>query len=228
MAPTGYSRQRGCAIEMRLAALFVTLVIVAALWISRSTPTLSPVEGESKRFPKGENSPICPWREAQRDLRTLFPHATQYTMETRILSQFMGTIHKRLNRPMTVDENPLRIYRATDGTRAMGAVLVKRVKGEHGGIELVTGIDPQGRVCGVLIQSQREPEPVAQAIKTWLPHFVGKTAGSPLSPGDDLPEVAPEGRATANAIAEGVRSQLTVFSFAENPVEPEKPVEIAR
>jgi hypothetical protein len=213
---------------MRLAALLVTLVIVVALWILRSTPTRYVAEGELKRFPSGENSPICPWREPQRDLRTLFPRATRYVPETRILSQFMGTIHKRLNRPMTVDENPLRIYRATDGTQVMGAILVKRVKGEHGGIELVTGIDPQGRVRGLLIQSHREPDPVAQVITNWLPHFVGKTAKAPLSPGDDLPEVAPEARATANAIAEGVRSQLTVFSFATNPIEAESRVEIAR
>jgi len=206
---------------MRLAALFVTLFIVAALWISRSTQSV-PVS-ESKRAPKGESSPICPWREPERDLRTLFPDATQYVTETRILSQFIGPIHKRLNRPMTVDENPLRIYRATDGTRSMGAILVKRVKGEHGGIELVIGIDPQGRVCGVLVQSQREPDSVTQVITNWLPHFVGKTAKSPLSAGDDLPEVAPDARTTANAVAEGVRSGLIVFSFAENPVEAETP-----
>ena len=103
----------------------------------------------------------------------------------------------------------------------MGAILVKRVKGEHGGIELVMGIDSQGRVCGVLIQSQREPETVAQAITNWLPHFVGKTAESALQPAGDLPEVPPEARATANAIAEGVRRGLIVFSFAERPLEAE-------
>jgi hypothetical protein len=208
---------------MRLAVFFVTLFIVAALWISRSTRTRSVAEGTSTRSPRGENSSVCPWREPQRDLRTLFPEATEYVTETRILSQFMGPIHKRLNRPMTVDENPLRIYRATDGTRAKGAILVKRVKGEHGGIELVTGIDPQGRVCGVLIQSQREPDSVAQVITNWLPHFVGKTAESALQPGGDLPEVAPDARTTANAIAEGVRRGLIVFSFAENALEAETP-----
>ena len=204
---------------MRLAALFVTLFIVAALWISRSTTTHSVAEGELKQSPRGEDSPICPWREPQRDLKTLFPEATQYVTETRILSQFMGTIHKRLNRPMTVDENPLRIYRATDGTRRMGAILVKRVKGEHGAIELVTGIDPRGRVCAVLVQSQREPDSVAQAITNWLPHFAGKTADAALQPAVDLPKVPPEARVTANAIAEGVRSGLIVFSFAENAAE---------
>ncbi len=208
---------------MRLAALLVALLIVAALWISRSTLTRSVSENELKRSPRGENSPVCPWREPERDLRTLFPDAKEYVTETRILSQFMGTIQKRLRRPMTVDENPLRIYRATDGTRALGAVLVKRVKGEHGGIELVTGIDPQGRVCGVLIQSQREPASVAQVITNWLPHFVGKTAESALQPGDDLPDVAPDARTTANAIAEGIRRGLIVFSFAENALEAEPP-----
>jgi hypothetical protein len=204
---------------MRLAALFVTLFIVTALWISRSRTTQSVAEGELKQSPGGENSPVCPWREPQRDLKTLFPEATQYVTETRILSQLMGTIHQRLDRPMTVDENPLRIYRATDGTQAIGAILVKRVKGEHGAIELVTGIDPRGRVRAVLIQSQREPDLVAQAITNWLPHFAGKTAESPLQPANDLPEVLPEARVTANAIAEGVRSGLIVFSFAENAAE---------
>ncbi len=167
-----------------------------------------------------ESSPICPWREPQRDLQALFPQATHYTIETRILSALMTPIHQRLKRSMTVDENPLRIYRAADGTQVKGSILVKRVKGEHGGIELVVGIDAGGELRGVLIQSQREPEAVAEAITKWLPGFAGKTAASPLQPGEDLPTVPPEARATANSMAEGVRSALIVLSFADNQKSP--------
>ena len=205
---------------MRGAVLFVTLLVVAGFWISRQERTHPVVGGEKQQAQAGENSPICPWREPERDLKTLFPQATQYTIETRILSAFMTPIHQRLKRSMTVDENPLRIYRAVDGTQVKGAILVKRVKGEHGGIELVIGIDTDGRLRGVLIQSQREPQAVSQAVTEWLPSFAGRTAESPLQPGEDLPTVAAEARATANSIAEGVRSGLIVLSFAENQKSP--------
>ena len=212
---------------MRLAVLFVALGIIAGIWIFWVPARRPLTKGESKISARGENTPLCPWREPQQDLKALFPEASAYATETRILSGFTAPLQKRLGRSMTVDENPLRIHRATDGARRVGAILVKRVKGEHGGIELVMGLDNDGRVRGVLIQSQREPDSVAQIIATLLPHFAGKTAKSPFKPGDDLPEVAPEARVTATAVAEGVRSTLIVFSFAEDPGAAQKLVEVA-
>ena len=202
---------------MRGAALLATLIVAAAaVWIWHSIPPRSVVQTYVERPPTGENAPICPWREPQRDLIVLFPGATGYTTDSRILSALMTRIQKRIGRPMTVDENPLRIYRVKEGPQTSGAILVKRVKGEYGGLELVIGITPQRRVSGVRIQSQREPDSVARTISDWLPAFTGKTADSALQPGQDLPDVAPEARATANAIAEGTRSALIVFSLAED------------
>jgi len=205
---------------MRKAALVTVVVLMLSIWIWQWASVRSPVLTYVDQRPTGENSPVCPWRDPQRDLTRLFPAATTYTTETRILSRLMATLDKQLRRPMTVDENPLRIHRAGDGIQTIGSVLVKRVKGEHGGVELVTGIDVQGRVCGVIIQSHREPGPVALIITNWLPSFVGKTAKAPLLAGDDLPQVAPEARRTADAIAEGVRTHLIVLSFADAGLEP--------
>jgi hypothetical protein len=142
-------------------------------------------------------------------------------MEARILSGMMVPIQKRLGRTMTVDENPLRIFRVNHEGRSSGSVLLSRMKGEHGGIELVIGVDQQGAVRGVLIQSQREPGPVAQVITNanFLASFSGRNSSSPLRLGEDLPNVAAEARASAQAIADGVRSQLIVLSFAEKSLE---------
>ena len=69
----------------------------------------------------------------------------------------------------------------------------------------------------MLIQSQREPPEIAQAITNaaWLGSFAGKDARSPLQPGADLPAVPEAARASAQAIAQGVRDTLTVLTFAE-------------
>ena len=166
-------------------------------------------------------SPVCPWREPQRDLSVLFPPATNYVMEARILSRMTVAIERRLGRHMATDENPLRLYRVHHEDQWPGSVLVMRVKAEHGAIEIVTGMETNGAVRGVLIQSQREPEAVASVItgSKFLSAFAGKTAASPLRLGEDLPEVPPEARVSAQAVANGVRSQLVVLSFAELPLE---------
>ena len=107
------------------------------------------------------------------------------------------------------------------GSQPAGSVLVTRVKAEHGGIELVSGIGPEKAVRAVLIQSQREPDPVAQIITSsnFLAGFAGKIASSRLRPGEDLPAVPAVARVSAQAVADGVRDQLIVFSFAELPQE---------
>jgi hypothetical protein len=118
---------------------------------------------------------------------------------------------------MTTDENPLRVFRVQRGNQNVGSVLVCRVKGEHGGIELVIGIETNGVLRALTVQSQREPEMVARAVTNaaWLGSFAGKDHKSRFRLGDDLPDVRAEAHASAEAIADGVRSQLTVLSFAE-------------
>jgi hypothetical protein len=165
-------------------------------------------------------SPVCPWRDPARDLLRLFPPATNYVLEPQILSRRMAEIEKRLGRHMTADENPLRIHRVQQHGRWAGSVLVTRVKGEHGGIEIVLGLETNHLVQGVLIQSHREPESIAADLAKMLPAFIGKSATSPLRLGEDLPGVAPASRASAQALADGVRDQLLVFSFADLSAEP--------
>src|SRR5688572_26393519 len=99
---------------MRGAVLFVTLMVVAGFWVSRLEGTHPVDGGEAQPRQTGENSPICPWSVPPGELKALLPQATRYTIEARILSALMTPIQQRLKRSMTVDENPLRIYRAVD------------------------------------------------------------------------------------------------------------------
>ncbi len=203
---------------MRPGTLFVALVlavVVVVVFRWRGSPKAAHVHPKPSAVV--DTSPVCPWREPLHDLSVLFPPSTNYLTETRILSGLTAELDRRLGRHMTADENPLRIHRARHDGTTLGSILVTRVKGAHGGIEIVTGVDTNGAVRGVLIQSQREPESVAAVITgpDFLASFAGKTASSPLRLGEDLPAVAEAARASAQAIADGVRGQLIVLSFAE-------------
>ena len=204
---------------MRVGTIFLALVLaVAVVAIVHWREPGIVAETSPKKFSSAlDVSPVCPWRDPRHDLHALFPAATNHLLETRILSGSTVEIVKRLGRQMNPDENPLRIHRAMGEEGTLGSVLVTRVKGEHGGIEIVIGVNSDGAVKGVLIQSQREPEEVAKenTSPTFLNAFAGKSSLSRLSVGDDLPKVSDVARNSAQAIADGVRSQLIVFSFAE-------------
>src|SRR5206468_125458 len=111
----------------------------------------------------------------------------------------------------------LRPYRVVNGAATLGTVLVRRVKGEFGAIELVLAVKPDGRVRGFRLQRQREPEAVAAVLTSprWLAAFQGKSADSPLRVGEELPAVPPQARTSAAAIAEGVRAALILLRAAE-------------
>ena len=205
---------------MRRGTLFLVGLLALIAWLGFRFPSRT-VPPELDATASSERTPVCPWRGPQGDLSALFPPATNYVTETRILSGKMAPIQKRLGRAMTVDENPLRVFRVLRQDRWRGSVLLCRVKGEHGGIEIVTGVETNGAVRRVLIQSQREPEAVAQVITntTFLASFLGKNSAAPLRLGEDLLDVPAEARASAQAIADGVRSQLIVLSFAEQSLE---------
>jgi len=206
--------RRGTLLIALLIALIVLLVI-RWRWAGEKDP-----EHHPRDIARVEPSPLTPWRDPARDLDALFPSATNYVIESRILSSLTAPIQERLGRLMHPDENPLRIHRVLQDGAIRGAILLTRVKGEHGGIEIVTAVQTNGTLRGVLVQSQREPSAVAAAITnaTWLAAFAGRTAEMTWRVGTDVPDVPEPARLSAQAIANGVRDQLIVFGCAEMPV----------
>jgi hypothetical protein len=164
-----------------------------------------------------EPAPLCPWREPQRDIRAFFPGATGTREETIILSHLRVAMIRDLGRPLTSEEMLLRPFRVLRGSERLGTVLVRRVKGEFGAIELVLAVAPEGTVRGLRVQRMREPAPIAAALTApgWLSAFQGKTADSPLQSGEDLLRVNEETSRSAAAVADGVRSMLILLRAAE-------------
>ena len=201
----------------RLVILLVAATaLVAGVWRLTSAGPAIPVHTAAAHS-FVEAAPLCPWREPERDLRRFFPGATGSYEELRILSHLRVALIHDLGRPLTAEEMLLRPYQVVKGTAPLGSVLVRRVKGEFGAIELVLAVSPDGRVRGVRLQRLREPEPVAALLTSsrWLGAFQGKTADSPLRVGEDLPAVPTEAGVSARAIAAGVRASLILLRAAE-------------
>jgi len=203
------------AISARWAAMAFIGIGAAAIalkYLSDDGPLPQPI----KSVPI-EAAPLCPWRDPNNDLRALFPAATGYTIETRILSGVRPEMARRLGRPPAPEENALRVYRVAAGATPAGWIVIQRVSGEHGAIELVLGLDDHGAVRKLRLQGLREPPAIAAELQDakWLDAFTGKTAASKVEPGIDLPQVTPPARISATAIASGVRSLLILFDMSE-------------
>lgn len=161
---------------------------------------------------------MCPWREPDEDRAAFFPGADRHDTEVVILSGLRPELSQRLGRAPTAAENALHLHRIFQGERLAGQVAVRRVKGESGAIELVLATGTDGVVRGVRIQRQREPEATMQALDAaWLDGFRGKSVRDVLAAGRDLPEVPGRARASAAAIADGVRSELILLDVAASP-----------
>jgi Na+-translocating ferredoxin:NAD+ oxidoreductase RnfG subunit len=122
----------------------------------------------------------------------------------------------RLGRTPSGDENALRVYPVYQEKIPLGVVLTRRVKGEHGGIEIVAAVSTNQQICGLRLQRLREPEFGAAALQDseWLRSFDGKTADDPWRLGKDIPDVPSEARASAESIVEGVRDSLILLAAA--------------
>jgi hypothetical protein len=205
--------------ELALGA-FVLGVLVIVAWrlhvASRETPDI--FEPKSRVV---EAAPVCPWREPDADMRRFFPEANRYSTEKRILSGVRVELAKQLGRQPDAEENTLTLHRVHRGSRALGAVLTRRVKGEHGAIELVLAVAEQGEVRGVHLQRLREPADIAGALQNpaWLEGFQGRTHARGWET-DDALDLPPEARLSAQAIREGIRSLLILLAVSEDPSVP--------
>ena len=152
---------------MKMSRLFCflggALVLVVIGWkISRPSSTETFSDANAK---PPEAAPLCPWREPEKDLKMIFPTATGYKVETRILSGLRVELRERLGRAPAPDENALHFYSIYREETFLGTVLTRRIKGEHGAIELVLATDLERRVCGLHFQRLREPEPIVRALE---------------------------------------------------------------
>jgi hypothetical protein len=194
------------------AIIAVAAAVILGRVVSKDEPVL--YEPDLTRI---EAAPLCPWRDPEADMKRFFPEATGYTTETRILSGLRVELAERLGRRPEPEENALLLNRILRDTDEAGVVLTRRLKGEHGAIELVLALTGEGEVHGLRLQRIREPESITEQLNSWLPTLVGRTHRSPRKTKPAVPENA---LASASAIEDAVHSLLTLYECSKTRAAP--------
>lgn len=102
-----------------------------------------------------------------------------------------------------------------EGTK--GKTISVSPKGYGGPIEMLLGIDDQGKVTGVKIMNHRETPGLGANIAKpeFLKQFVGKSAGDPLEPKKDIDAIT-GATISSRAVCQGVKNALEKFQPGNN------------
>jgi hypothetical protein len=207
----------------RVLMLAGTLSVLLAAWViwqwgRHPAETAAPFEPPSRLV---EPAPLCPWREPDQDLPRFFPESSRWETETRVLSGLRDQLSKTLGRAPGPEEIALTLHRVYRDSQPLGAVLVRRVKGRDGAIEVVVAVSEQGRILNVRLQRMRERTSIAKAVSgpEWLGRFEGRTETDGWGT-DNLKGMPPEAQQSGEAIREGIRTLLVLLAASETPGVP--------
>jgi len=214
MRPDRDSRRTGQGWR-RFGALFAGMFVLGSPGCSPSDGNSTAPVGDTGRI---EVAPLCPWRNPSEDCASWFPAADRSEAELQILSALRSEIPRVLGRDPNPEDNARYVHRVFAKDRCVGEVVVRRVKGPSGSLEVVVGLTLDGTLVGVRLQRAREPDAVLAAVDgTWLAAFRGLKQEAPLRPGVDLPVVSPVAVTTADAITAAVRTVLATRELATDP-----------
>jgi hypothetical protein len=187
----------------------------AAAWLTRPGATAEPPRAPA--VAAIDLPGVCPWRDPDGDLRRYFPTARDWRSERRSLAARWRLLRDRLGRAPAPEDALLDRCLLLDVRRQpAGRVLLRRVRGEDGAIELVAAVDVDGRVKGVRVQRDREAPDAAALLHAdrWLARFRGLRAAEWPGEAAVLRGVPAGARASARAVAEGVRTLLILDDLA--------------
>lgn len=201
--------------------VFVATAVVSAVVILANLLTkdhdAAPFEPGSRI---AEAVPIAAWAEPEKDMAEFFPEADHFKIEKYTLSAKQGELAQRLGRRLEAGENLLTVHRVYKGPSFVGSVIVRRVKGEHGSIDVVLALCEDKRIRGIRMQRSREPDGIQAALTNpqWLAIMQGRATMTNWTETDmhGLPEAA---RPSAKAIIDGVNSALIQIAEVDADIE---------
>lgn len=190
-----------------IGAILAGFAVAAAILVR---PRPEPVYFLDVREPDSGEQAVCPWREPERDMAAFFPGANRYRTVTLSLTGRRDKVVRRLGPGARQPGYSLRVHQVLQNEGHVGDVIVRRLAGPHGAMEVVVAVRPDGKVAGVRIQRLREPKTVTAEITSarWLRSFVGRDASSRFRSGDDLAAVLPAAAGAADVISAAVRAIL--------------------
>lgn len=119
---------------------------------------------------------VCVWRDPERTMQKIFPQARDYKTITVKMADKIPAIEKQLGAKMDESEKgEFNYYDILGGSGKLGTIMALAGKGEYGVIEVVIGLDANGKIVGAYIQRSRERGTKALESADFLSQFAGKT-----------------------------------------------------
>jgi len=139
----------------------------------------------------------------------VFPNAHDYkTIDLKIPSAKRTSIEQRLGKPLDPGERDSWTYYEIIGKDSvLGYIIADAEKGDYGVIEIVIGLNVDGRVNQVYIQRSRERNKEFKT-KEFLAQFAGKTKTDPIRIGKDI---VAQSTLPTEQVSFGVRKMLVMF-----------------
>lgn len=162
---------------------------------------------------KSASADVCVWRDPDKTMSKLFPEARDYVTITKKLTQeIVASIEKQLGTKLDDSEkaefNFYDLRALKDGKpTSVGTAMALAGKGEFGAIEVVIGVDLQGKIRAVYIQRSREKASKALKSDAFLKQFTRKSVADPLEFGKDIKGL-PEAPKAAEVVRLTIKKML--------------------
>ncbi len=159
---------------------------------------------------------MVPWREPAKDMARFFPNASEYKLETVVLSRFRPEILRRMEPSYHMDSTAVYSYLILKNGSPVGRVIPRRISGIHGAIEIVVALDNNLTVRKVAIQRSREPENITNWLfaDNFLSHYAGKDYQSDFDLTRMLSTTDSDAIKTAKVLSLGVKSIVVELTVA--------------
>ena len=183
------------AISRRLLAVFGALLVLAA-------PAFADV---------------CVWRDPERTMQKIFPAARDYRTTTvkfdagkiRSVEQALG---RSFEEASAGEFNFYDIMGVVQGKpQKLGTLMALAGKGDYGVIEVVIGVDPNGKILGTYIQRSRERVTRALQSPVFLSQFNGKTTRDDFQVGTSLKPAAADAESASRTVAQVIHKMMVLY-----------------
>lgn len=165
---------------------------------------------------------VCVWRDPERTMQKIFPQARDYkTVTVKMTPERIANIEKSLGAKLDDSEkNEVSFYRVTGivaggKPRVLGTIIALAGKGEYGVIEVVIGVNEDGKIVGAYIQRSRERTTHDLESATFLDQFKGKTEASGFEVGRDIKPTSASAEPGSQVVTFVIRKMLVFYDVLQ-------------
>ena len=157
---------------------------------------------------------VCVWRDPERTMQKIFPQARDYkTVTVKMTPEKVAAIEKTIGTNLDDSEKQEFNFYDINGVvrgkpQRIGTIIALAGKGEYGVIEVVIGIDGDGKIVGAYIQRSRERVTHALESAEFLDQFRGKTERSGFEVGHEIKAASSDAESASRVVAFEVRKML--------------------